>query len=162
MKKPITEEIAVMRLETLCARSEQCSFDILKRLERWGITSVSAKHILSGLTEAGFVNDERFAKAYVREKYLFSRWGRHKITAGLYAKRINKDTIALALYEIEIHRYAANAFKLLASKLRSLPQDMERSDKRQRLLQFGISRGFETSLIVKVIESKKLWESYRT
>lgn len=161
MKKPMTEEMAVTRLETLCARSEQCSFDILKKLERWGITPVAAKRILAGLAEAGFVNDERFAKAYVRDKYLFSRWGRLKITAGLYAKRINKETIAIALHEIEIRRYAANAFKVLTSKLHSLPQEMERSEKRQRLLRFGISRGFETSLIVKIIESKKLWDSCR-
>lgn len=159
MKKVITEDVALERAELLCARSEQCSYDISVKLSRWGLSADAAGRVLTSLQSSGFVNDERFARAYVREKYLFSRWGRRKISAALYAKRIDKNIIADALEEVDMRRYASNAFKVMATKLRMLPADMELPDKRNRLIRFGISRGFETSLVMKIVESDRLWES---
>lgn len=158
-KKPMKPEAAILRLEDLCARSEQCTADILRKLTTWGISASDSKKIISHLTDNRFIDDNRFAKAYVHDKYRFSGWGRRKITVGLYSKRISKETIEEALNEINIKEYASIAFKAFASKLRQMPDDMPQFEKRQRLMRFAAARGYEASLIIKILESDRLWHS---
>lgn len=152
-------QAALMRLEDLCARSEQCSSDLRRKLSQWGISSADADSIISQLTDNRFLDDSRFARAYARDRYLYAKWGRRKIITGLYAKRIDKSTIEDALEEIDMRRYAAIAFKTIASKLRQLPDEMTGFEKRQRLIRFAVGRGYEISLISRILESSRLWQS---
>lgn len=163
MKKPLTSEMAIMRLEALCARSEQCSNEARTRLQRWGITGGEAERIVKHLTDNRFIDDGRYARAYVHDKYMYSRWGRRKIVAGLYAKRLDRETIDEAVSEaIDMRDYAAAAFSAVAAKLRMLPEDMPQSEKRRRLLLFGAGRGYETALIIKILDSNRLWQTKGT
>lgn len=124
---------------------------------RWGLSGNDIENILRQLTESRFVNDLRFARAYVHDKYVYSRWGRKKIASGLYAKRIPRATIEEALDGIDRREYAAIAFRVLSSKLRQLPADMPEFDKRRRLMAFAQSRGYETNLTIRILESSRLW-----
>lgn len=155
----MTEETAVVRLETLCARSEQCSHDLMQKLIKWGFTRSEAESIIGRLIDRRFVDDSRFAKAYVRDKYRFARWGQRKIITGLYSKRIDKATIDEALEEIDMRQYALIAFEVIASKLRALPSEIPDFELRQKLIRFGLSRGYETGLILKILQSNRLWAS---
>lgn len=157
MKKTLTPAEATERLEILCARSEQCISDLRRKLYKWGIMNGASDKIIEQLELDRYVDDTRFAKAYVRDKYLFAGWGRRKITAGLMAKRIPRHTIDEALDEIDNRTYAMNAFKSVRSKLRTFPGDMPRHDARTRLMRFAISRGYETSLIIRILDSERLW-----
>lgn len=158
MKRALTPAEATERLEILCARSEQCTSDLRRKLYNWGITSGASDKIIEQLECDRYVDDTRFAKAYVRDKYLFSGWGRMKITAGLIAKRIPRHIIDDAMLEIDARTYAMNAFKAIRNKLRSLPADMPRHDSRTRLMRFAISRGYETQLIIRILDSQRLWQ----
>lgn len=158
MNRRLTEDDALARLESLCARSEHCTFELQTKLRNWDVPSDAAERILASLRDARYLDDERFARAYVREKYLFQRWGRNKIISGLYAKRLPRPTIDSSLDEIETRRYAANAFHLVAAKLRNLPEDMPDGEKRARLIRFATGRGYEMSLIIKILNSRRLWQ----
>lgn len=158
-KKPMKPEAATLRLEDLCARSEQCTSDLRRKLSGWEISSSDSDSIIRHLSENRFVDDSRFARAFVRDRYRFAGWGRQKIISGLYAKRIAKDTIDDALTEIDVRLYASIAFKAIAARLRQLPEDMDRRDKRMRLMRFAAGRGYEVSLIIKILESERLWAS---
>ncbi len=158
MKKALSPAEATERLEILCARSEQCSADIRRKLYNWGIGSSQSQRIIERLEQDRYIDDSRFAKAYVRDKYRFSAWGRIKITAGLIAKRIPRHIIDEALLEIDSRTYALTAFKAIRSKLRTLPPDMPRYDIRARLMRFALSRGYESSLSLRIIDSQRLWQ----
>lgn len=159
MKRDITEKEALRRLEDLCSRSEHCTFELDQKMERWGLDRSTKEKIIDRLIETRFVDDERFANAYTREKYIFSKWGQRKITSGLYAKRIPKWIIEKALDAINKREYATIAFRVVASKLHTLPKDMPEFEKRQRLIRHALSRGYETSLVMKIINSHRLWDS---
>ncbi|MCM1482714.1 MAG: RecX family transcriptional regulator [Muribaculaceae bacterium] len=155
-RKVPTEAEATARLEALCAKSEQCTYDIRDKLKRWGVPTATAEAVIRHLTQASYVNDSRFASAYVRDKYRFSCWGRRKISAGLYAKRIDRDIATRALDEIDVKEYATIAFRTVKAKLRSL----DRTDMRlcrEKLLRFGMARGYETKLLLKILDSRSLW-----
>lgn len=158
MIRRITPRQALDRLETLCARSEQCEYDLMTKMSRWGISADMADKILSRLRDARYVDDSRFAHAYVREKYLFQRWGRQKIRLGLRAKRIDSDTVNDAIEEeIDEETYRKNALHLLRAKARTL-DDPQSYDGCTRLLRFGAGRGYEFDLIIKLLKSPELWE----
>lgn len=152
-------QAALIRLEDLCARSEQCTFDLRRKMSQWGIPSADADSIILHLEENRFLDDSRFARTYTRDRYLYAKWGRRKIITALYAKRIDKSIIEDALSEIDMRRYAAIAFKAIASKLRQLPDEMPGFEKRQRLIRFAVGRGYEISLISQILESSRLWQS---
>lgn len=158
MKRTLTPRQALVKLEELCSRSEQCSYDVKQKLFKWGIPADAAAKIIDSLVATRYIDDRRFALAYTRDKYIFARWGRKKIANGLYAKRIDRSLIDSALASIDNREYAQIAFKVIIAKLRTLSDQLQPFEKRQRLMRFGISRGYETSLIIKILESRKLWE----
>lgn len=123
-QRQLTAEQAIDRLETLCARAEQCSHDLRRKLAGWGIASGEAESVISHLREGRWVDDERYARAYCRDKYRFNRWGRAKVKMGLMAKRVGPEAVEAALGEIEDDVYRVNLVSVLLGKVRSMGIDL--------------------------------------
>lgn len=157
MNKKLTPQQALAKLQERCARSEQCSFDIHRKLYAWGIASHASDKILKVLLAEKFIDDERFAKAFARDKYRFSGWGRLKILRHLAAKRITGTTAENALSEIDGEEYEAIALKALKAKSRILKEG-NTYEGRTKLFRFGVTRGFEPSLIASMIKTGLVWE----
>ena len=139
-----------MRLEELCARSEQCSGEVREKLRRWEIGDRDAEAILKSLISRRFVDDSRFAGAFVRDKYRYGKWGRRKIAAALYAKRVDRDIIDSALADIDEEEYEAVLRALLKLKIKTTgPLDVY--ENRMRLLRFAVGRGFEPQLVSRLL-----------
>lgn len=150
MKKPITPDNAYMRLAALCARCEQAEGDLRKRLHDWGLSDTSSAAVIQRLKQERYLDNERFARAYCRDKLRFNGWGRIKISFMLRGKGIEQEYIDAALSEIDDDQYAAILDDALAAKARTLagkPHDQARA----ALLRFAASRGFETSLIFPAV-----------
>lgn len=146
-------------MEARCAAAEHCTCEIRQSLLRLGLTAADADAVVDKLVDTGFVDDSRFARAFVRDRYRFSAWGIHKLRAALIAKRIPSPIIADALEAIDRREYIRTAFRAIAARLRQLPPDMEPRLKRQRLMRHAASRGYEMTLIVKILDSPRLWGS---
>lgn len=157
IRRTITPLQALNRLESLCARSEQCESELLTKLSRWGISADMAEKILARLRADRYVDNGRFARAFVRDKYLFQHWGRQKIRAALRLKRIPDSLIDTAISEeIDDETYRRNALELLRAKIRTM-KEPQSYDNRMRLLRFAYGRGFESALIIKLLKSDELW-----
>lgn len=139
-----------MRLEALCARSEQCEGEIRRKLRLWQIGEEDANTIVRSLRRRRFVDDSRYAGAFVRDKYRFARWGRRKIELALRQKRVDADIIAEALDEIDEDEYTEVLRQLIVLKSKSLG-DMDAYEARNRLFRFAVSRGFETTIASRII-----------
>lgn len=151
MKRQMTADQALSRLQALCSASEQCSFDLVQKLRRWKLPADIADKIIRLLEEQRFIDDERFARAYTRHAYRFSKWGKAKISAALAAKHIPREIISEAIEEeIDSEEYHSIAKSILTAKARSLciPSSYEN---RVRLYRFMASRGFETHLISRLL-----------
>lgn len=139
-----------MRLEELCARSEQCEGEIRRKLRVWQVGDDDADTIVRSLVRRRFVDDSRYAAAFTRDKYRFARWGRRKIEMALRQKRVDDDIIAEALDTIDEEEYAEVLRHIITLKIKALsePQSYEN---RTRLFRFAVSRGFEIPLVSKII-----------
>ncbi len=149
-RKPVSPENALRRLEELCARSEQCTGESRKKLYNWGIAANDAEQIVKSLIGRRFIDDRRFCHAFVRDKLMFSHWGKRKIKLSLIQKRVGKDIIDEALEQIDESTYYDILKKIVLAKARTI-NDADTYEGRTKLFRFAASRGFEPDLISKVI-----------
>lgn len=155
--KPVDPLVALARLEALCAGSEQSEFDLIARLRRWKVGESEIRDIIDSLTERLYVDNRRFAHAYVRDKFKLSRWGRQKIRMMLNAKRIKADFIDDAIeMEIDHNEYRYVLMQLMRGK--AMRDNLEDDfDGRNRLLRYAVSRGFEPSICVEMLNKRTPW-----
>lgn len=101
MAKTLTPPEALHRAAALCSSSEHCIADIREKLSRWGIGEPDARTIVERLVQERFIDEERYAIAFAKDKFRFSGWGRIKIRYALQQKRIGNSDIVNALSLID-------------------------------------------------------------
>lgn len=145
-KKILTEQEALLKLSALCSQSEHSSGEMMDKMRRWGLSADVMDRVLDRLVDERFVDDERYAHFFVRDKIRFDRWGRRKIEQGLYRKGVSRDIISRVLDEVPQDDYVAVLSELLASKRRSVKcgSDYELNSK---LMRFALGRGFDIDII---------------
>ena len=144
-----TDEI-LYKLATKCSVSEQCLSDIEAKLSRYDLTEEERTRILRHLVEEKYVDDRRYAEAYVKDKYRFNKWGRIKIAQGLRMKGIDTETIKSAMGAIDEEEYMDILRDLIKAKRKSTrgTSEYEINDK---LTRFATGRGFEYAAIRRCI-----------
>ncbi len=150
MNKKSELDTALNRAMALCAAREYCSADIRSKLESWGICAAGADKIITGLVREKFLDDTRYAHAFVRDKFKYNKWGRIKIAAGLRQKKIAEEIIRNALGEIDDARYLDMIRETLTSH-RKFVRAKNQYDLRGKLLRFGLSKGFENHLLYDIL-----------
>lgn len=145
------QNTAYQKAAFLCSKSEKCTSEIQEKLKLWELSADDSELVIKKLTEEKYIDDERFARAYVKDKYRFNRWGKQKIAYMLKAKNISSDSIDQAFQEIEIENYEDGLRKLLADKARSV-KGKDNYDIRNKLMRFAIGRGFESNQIYPILK----------
>ena len=131
MEKPSLENLYA-KISRYCAYQERSSGEVRQKLRLLGADSQTAQKLLQRLADDNFINEERFARAYVRGKFRINGWGRLKIKNGLHAKGVDENLIRTALAEeINEKEYAALLQRTVTEKGPTT----------------ALSRGFEPSLI---------------
>jgi regulatory protein len=150
--KQKTPQQALASLMRLASRAEKSSGDALRLMRGWGIATADADKILAQLTAQKFIDDERFAAAYTREKLRASGWGAHKIAAALRAKGIAREVIAAALEthldpEAQGERLATRLARKLSSIRGANPWDI-----RSKLTRYALSLGYDYDTITDEVD----------
>ena len=151
MNKPLTPSQAMNRAAALCARSEQAPGDISEKLTKWGLSREDVSHIVQQLIQQGFLDEARFAKAFVKDRFAFNGWGRLKIAYQLKQKRIPGDVIDEAMTAIDEIRYRERLTELLQAKWRKVKEREPRAAW-AAMMRFAASRGFETNVASKCVK----------
>ena len=99
--KPLTPDQVLDKMAKYCAYQERCVKDVRDKLKTFEIPEEEKTKILDYLIDNRFVNDERFAKAFVRGKVNQSGWGMNKIRFHLIQKGIAKEIIDEALSQTD-------------------------------------------------------------
>ena len=150
-KKNISEQVAYQRLSALCARTEYCLADMKGKMERWEMPEGAEQRIISRLLKEKFIDENRYAHAYVRSKFRFNRWGKDKIVRMLKMKGINELDIEDALQEIDDNESDDTLISLLESKMRTVKYKTD-YELYMKLLRFAVYRGFSIDAAKRCIE----------
>lgn len=151
--KEINEQQAFLKLAALCARSEHCQHDMTEKMRQWGIDDETQARIMQRLTSERYVDDERFARAFVSDKVRYNRWGRRKVEQALWAKHIDEHTAKAVLDEVDDEDYTAALAPLLKQKRRATRAASE-YELTMKLIKFALSRGFTMDIIKRCIETE--------
>lgn len=145
------QQTAFDKAALLCSRSEKCTSEIQEKLKLWGFSSEEAKPVIEKLIAEKYIDDERFACAYVKDKFRFNHWGKQKIEYMLRAKHISSEIMELAFEEIDVENYSDELRRLLTDKLKST-KGKDKYDLRNKLMRFAMGRGFESGQIYSVLK----------
>lgn len=141
-RKPITEADALNRLAAYCSVSEHCRADVREKLQKWGLSAEATERIVSRLEEANFLDESRYAKAFVHDKLRFSGWGKRKIALALQQKHVARTTFQPFLDALDAEEYLQILRKALEQKARTLKAEDGDYQRRLKLTRFAMSRGF--------------------
>ncbi len=141
---------ALNKAMAICATNEHCIEDIRIKLDSWGLRGTDAGSIIDILVKENFINERRYAEAFVTDKYRQNKWGRLKIAALLRAKRIPQELISTALDSLDEDQYRHTIKELLASH-RRVTRAKNAYEMKGKLIRFGLSRGFESHLLYDIL-----------
>ena len=149
--KQLSENEARIRLTALCAQAEHCSYEMEEKLRKWGISEEAQARIMAYLTAERYIDDERYCRAYVKDKIRYGKWGRRKVEQGLYLKHIDRDTVKTVLDEVDDEEYLQVLRPLVKAKWRTTKakSDYERSAK---VIKYALSKGFTFDIIRQCID----------
>ena len=128
-----TPEQALAALMRLCARAERSEEDARRLMTRWGVAPADRERVLERLRRDRFIDDARYAEAFVREKINLSGWGARKIADALHRKRIAREISDLITMCVQ---------NLLRRKVRTTraatPYELK-----NKLIRYGLAQGYD-------------------
>ena len=151
MKKEMTEQEAYLQLAALCAQAEHCQREMREKMRRWELDETVQNRVLDRLVRERFVDDERYARAFVKDKIRYNKWGRRKVQQALWQKGIDSEIQRKVLDEIDEKEYLDILRPLLRQKRKSIKAQND-YELNQKLLRFALGRGYTYDIIRQCID----------
>ena len=151
VKRPKTAEQALASLMRLCARAERSSGDAMRLMATWMVPEGDRQRVLQRLIKDRFIDDSRYAEAFVREKSNLSAWGEYKIRATLRRKGIADEIINNALLQMPTEQNIERLTERLKRKMRTIKYDTTYQLK-TKLIRHALSLGFTIDDVLKCVE----------
>lgn len=151
-KHKYSEQEAYIKLSALCAMAEYCIQDMRKKMLNWELPEGAEERIIEKLIAEKFIDESRFAHAFVRDKFRYNHWGKVRITQELRLRHINSNDIEDALTEIEDDDNL-NALREIIAKKRPSVKGKNEYEIRGKLIRFALGRGFSMDEAIKVVGS---------
>jgi regulatory protein len=125
--------------------------EVRAMLERHKVEADDISRILKYLVKEGYVDESRYAAAFVHDKVRFAKWGRSKIAQALWQKRIPADVADEALSHIDEDEYMEALRDVVASRYRSVKGATE-YERKMKTMKSVCGRGYEPALVRKVLD----------
>lgn len=150
-KKPYwSKDEAVANIQRYCAFQERCHKEVRYKLIEHAIYGDLLEEIISDLISNNFLDEERFARTFARGKFRMKQWGRNKIKQELKLRDVSVYSIKAAMTEIDGDEYLSVLSNLIAKKERTTTFKNQ-LDKKKKLTDYALSKGYEYDLIAEMI-----------
>jgi regulatory protein len=137
-----------------CSYQERCHSEVKQKLFELGASRDESDEIIIELLTQGFLNEERFAKAFAGGKFRLKSWGRIKITHALEQKGLTANCIKAGLSEIEEDAYVQTLLRLIEAKLAQVDED-DLFRRREKVANYLIQKGFEPELVWRILKGER-------
>ena len=149
--QPLTPDQVLDKMAKYCAYQERCVKDVRDKLKTFDLPQTEKDKIIDYLLDNRFVNNERFAKSFVRGKVNQSGWGLNKIRYHLMQKGIAKELIDEALGQTDEEVYRQRLIDILRTKAKTVKAE-NNVEKKRKLAAYAMQKGFEGSLVWEVLK----------
>ncbi|MBL85161.1 MAG: recombinase RecX [Winogradskyella sp.] len=141
-----TVDEAQKKLENYCAYQERCHKDVRKKLKDMKMIPEAIDKIVVHLINHNFLNEERFAKAFVRGKFRIKKWGKNRLVRELKFKDVSKYAIDVALKEIDEADYFETLDELTQKRIAQV-NEKNIYKKKKKVADYLLYRGWESHLV---------------
>ena len=146
MTKEKTEQEAYLQLAAMCAQAEHCEQEMRDKMKRWGVEPDAQDRVVARLVKERYIDNERYTRAFVKDKIRYNKWGRRKVMQALWMKRIDDDIQHRVLDEIDDKEYIDVLIPLLKQKRKTIKAKSD-YELNQKLVRFALGRGFDFGII---------------
>ena len=146
-----TENEAYLTLAALCAQAEHCQHEMLEKMRRWELPDDAQARVMAKLIKERYVDDERYAQAFVKDKIRYNKWGRSKVEQALWQKRIDEDIRKRVLDAVDDDEYLSILRPLLKQKRKTIKANSD-YELNQKLMRFAVGRGFTFDIIRQCVD----------
>ena len=153
----VNETDMLRRLATHCSQAERCVLDVRKKIQAENFSKEAEQRLIDKLIHEKFIDERRFARSFVHDKFHFHHWGLAKINYELKTRGIQPDICREAIETtIDEDEYLTVLTDLLTAKKRSV-KGRSQQDVYQKLFRFATSKGFESTFIIHIL--KKMFKN---
>ncbi|HLW19364.1 MAG TPA: regulatory protein RecX [Cyclobacteriaceae bacterium] len=151
-RKILTPSEAKVKIASYCAYQERCQKEVRDKLYEYGLHPNEVENLVTAMILEGFLNEERFAKAFARGKFRIKKWGKLRIVRELKFRVSSDNLVRTALKEIDDQEYWETLMYLAEKKLME-SKEKDEFKKKAKLYRFLTYKGYETDLVQSAIES---------
>jgi len=141
---------ALNKIFRYCAYQERSHNEVKTKLFEYGLSSAEVDAIISHLITEGFLNEERYAKAFAGGKFRIMKWGRLKIQRELESSGVSPRNVARGLAEITTSEYSQTLLGLVKKKTNKVEDD-NIYKKKNKVARFVIGKGYEPELVWEIV-----------
>lgn len=151
-KRAKSPEEALASLMRLCSRAEKAESDARRLMRGWGVAAADAENVLARLVRDRFIDDNRYAEAFVREKLRLSGWGAYKIRMTLQRKGVAKAIIDDALRQSDDTDMTQRLRTQFERKIRTVRYTTQ-YELKTKLIRYGLSLGYDYETVLDAANS---------
>jgi regulatory protein len=152
-KKNYTKEQALKKAADFCAYQERSQQEVRDKLYTWGLHKDGVENLVALLISEGYINEERFAKAFAGGKFRIKKWGRVKIKNELKLRKISEYCIRKAIQEISERDYIKSLKEIIDKKSKDI-NEKNNFKKAAKVASYCISRGYENEQVWELLKDK--------
>jgi len=142
------------KAQKYCISQEKTVFQVTCKLKNWGASKETIEKVIQSLKKDDFINEERFVSLFIKSKIKYNKWGKNKIIAALRFYKIEEDFIANFDEFINLEFYIKVLENLIEKKAKELTKEKDEALKKQKIISYCKSKGFETNIIFNILEKK--------
>ena len=130
---------------------------MLEKMRRWEIDEDAQTRIMEYLVKEKYIDDERYARFFAKDKIRYNKWGRRKVEQAMWQKHIDTDIQQRVLDEIDDDEYLLILRPLLKSKRRTV-KAANNYEMNMKLIRFAMGRGFTMDIIRQCLDNDEFDE----
>lgn len=153
LSRKYTDEQNRGYIEKWCARRERAPVEVKRKLRSRGMAAHVIDSVIDQLKNDGFVDEDRFARAYTRDKYRLNKWGINKIAAGLRSLQIDDAHIHAAREDIDRPEYLDHLRGLRDAKLKQVGD--VGAEGKQKIFRYLCSRGYTSEEVSTILAEER-------
>ena len=147
--------LILQKIRHFCSYQERCISEVEQKLKDLTVQRKMIPGIINQLQKEGYLDEERYAKAFAGGKFRLNKWGRHKIEFEMKIRRIPELMIQEGMAEIDEAEYLQTLRELMIHKFNEIKSD-KNVNIREKILNFAYGKGYEMELILGLIKEMKI------
>jgi regulatory protein len=147
--------LILQKIRHFCSYQERCISEVEQKLKDLAVQRKKIPGIINQLQKEGYLNEERFAKAYAGGKFRLNKWGHYKIEYEMKIRRIPELMIQEGIADIDKTEYLQALKELMIHKFNEIKSD-KNVNIREKIINFAFGKGYEMEFILGFLKEMKI------